>query len=252
MGSRWGRVLALAAVVTMALALTPVAVAQAATATLAASPDTNLRDEQAITVTASGYPTNAELDLVECEENFGCDFSNLMVLQSGTTGGYTTTFNVHRLLQLSGPAPVDCAAAQDCILVSLDISDLSTGAQTPITFDPNAPVKPPLRFRITPAANDNVQVAKGVARITGTVSCNRPVDIDVEMQLTQVWHEQIFTSEIELAVSCSHGGRFSAAFRPVNGLFGAGAATVRIDAFGFAVTNYNLAKFVTVNLVPVS
>jgi hypothetical protein len=125
---------------------------------LTAVPDSNLRDGQAITVTASGYPTNASLDLVECVQDRGCDFGELQVLFSGDTGGYTTTFYARRILRLDDGVQVDCAAAQNCVLVSLDISDLSTGAQTSISFDPNAPFKPPLHFRIAPDATGHVVV----------------------------------------------------------------------------------------------
>ena len=139
---------------------------------------------------------------------------------------------------------------QNCILVSLDITDLSTGAQTGIGFDPNAPFPPPLRFRIAPDSSGRVQVAKGVARITGSVHCNQPVDISADMVLEQVWHGQIFTSEVLTDVMCSRAGRFSVVFRPFDGLFGAGPALVRINAFGNTSTSYDLTKHAQITLVP--
>jgi hypothetical protein len=219
---------------------------------LNASPNTMLVDGQAVTVTALGYPLNHSLDLVQCVQDQGCDFSNLQVLFSGDTGGYTTTFAVRRIMQLDGGVQVDCAALQNCVLVSLDITDLSTGAQTGIGFDPNAPFQPPLRFRIVPDATGRVQVAKGVARITGTVHCNQPVDIGADMLLEQIWHGQIFTSEAFTDIACDHAGRFSVVFRPFNGLFGAGAANVRIRAFGDTTSSYSLQKHAQITLVPSS
>ena len=150
---------------------------------------------------------------MQCVQDQGCDFSNLQVLFSGDIGGYTTTFLARRRMNLDGGVQVDCAALQNCILVSLDITDLSTGAQTAIGFDPNAPFPPPLRFRIAPDATGRVQVAKGVARVTGSV-------------------------------------RFSVVFRPFNGLFGEGTAKVRISAFGSTSSNYDLQKHAQITLVP--
>jgi hypothetical protein len=246
---------ALAAVVVV-MAILPATAGSAAgtvapaVAMLSASPNSNLADGQAITVTASGYPTNASLDLVQCVQDQGCDFSNLMVLGSGDIGGYTTTFFVHRLLTLDAGMVVDCAVAQNCILVSLDISDLSTGAQTSIAFDPNAPPPKPLHFRVAIDPTGHVRVDKGVARITGTVHCNQGVEIYVQLQLTQVWQRSIFQSFGFVDLVCTGDQTFSAVFRPQNGLFGAGAAKVSLDAYGSTSTSYEIFKHVTVNLVP--
>jgi hypothetical protein len=247
------RGLALAAVASLTIALCP-ATAQGAPVPavpmLSASPDSLLVDGQPITVTASGYPLNHSLDLVQCVQDLGCDFSNLRVLFSGDTGGYVTTFSVHRLLTLDDGLVVDCAVAQNCVLVSLDITDLSTGAQTSIAFDPDAPVPPPLRFRMAPDPTGKVRLDKGVARITGTVHCNQPVQISADLMLEQIWHEHIFRSYSYVQIACSREGRFAAVFRPQDGLFGEGAAKLHIDAFGYTSTNYELVKNVMVTLVP--
>ena len=248
-----GRAIAAVAVVMAMLPATAGSAAgsvRPAVAVLSASPNSNLADGQGITVTASGYPTNASLDLVQCVQDQGCDFSNLRVLDSGDIGGYTTTFFVHRLLTLDAGMVVDCAVAQNCILVSLDISDLSTGAQTSIAFDPNAPPPKPLHFRVAIDPTGHVAVDKGVARITGTLHCNQPVLIDAYLQLTQVWQRSIFQSYGYFEVLCTGETRFSAVFRPQNGLFGAGAATVSIDAYGSTSSYYEVSKRATVNLVP--
>jgi hypothetical protein len=222
----------------------------AAKTTLTATPDSNLRDGQSVTVTGAGYPANAETDLVQCEQDQGCDFSNLQLQDTDTDGNYTTTFTVRRIITL-GSETVDCVAKQDCVLVSLDISDLSTGAQTAITFDPNAPFQKPLRFRVTPDHTGHVVVDKGVVRLTGTVECNRAVTIDADMALTQVYGRSIFQSEVFPEIQCDHGGHWAVVFRPQNGLFDAGSAKVRISAFGFSgTTEYEQFKTTPLTLVP--
>jgi hypothetical protein len=250
------RGLVLGALVTAMLAAAPATAANAsaladpAVATLTASPNTDLADGQGITVTAAGYPLNHSLDLVECAQDLGCDFSTLRVLFSGDTGGFTTTFSARRIIHLED-VEIDCAVEQNCILVSLDITDLSTGAQTSIAFDPNKPPLPPLNFFVRPDATGHVRVDKGVARITGTMRCNQPVLISAYMQLTQVWNGHIFQSDSFVDVSCTRETRFAAVFRPVNGLFGAGTATLYIDAFaGNGSSFLERIKKVTVTLVP--
>ena len=247
------RGLALCAVAALSFAAGPAISAGAATtrpadAMLTAAPDTGLADGQSVTVTASGYPTNAELDLVECVEGVACDFSTVRVFESGATGGFTTDFTVRRALNADGTI-VDCAAAQNCIHVSLDITDLAAGTQTSIAFDPTLPFKPPLHFRIAPDTTGHVVVDKGVARVTGAVYCNQPVVINAELQLTQAWDRHIFTSYVEALITCDHGGRWNAVFRPNNGLFGTGPAKLAISAFGNTLTSsYSLFKHVSLTL----
>jgi hypothetical protein len=245
------RAFAVAAVATLALAVAPPLTAGAAgpsVATLTASPDSDLIDHQAVTVTASGYSPHHSLDLVQCVQDRGCDFSNLQVHDSGDSGGYTATFFVRRQLNLDGLV-VDCADAQDCILVSVDITDESAGAQTSIAFDPNAPIPPPLHFRFAVDPTGHVRVDKGVARISGTAHCNQDVEISAYLSLTQIWHRQIFQSFSYADVLCTGESSFTAVFRPQNGLFGAGSATVHIDAYGSTSTNYEINKRATVTLV---
>jgi Neocarzinostatin family len=223
---------------------------QPAIATLSASPHRNLADGQPITVTASGYPANSSLDLVQCVQDRGCDFSELFVLDSGDHGGYTTTFFAHRMMQLDDGVQVDCADAQDCVLVSLDITDLSTGAQTPLNFDPDSPLAPPLHFRVAADPTGKVRLDRGVARITGTVHCNQEADIQADVKLEQTYHSHIFKSEQLVDMSCSGDTRFALVFRPVNGLFGEGTAKFSISASGNAgSSSYDLSKAVTLTLV---
>ena len=220
-----------------------------AVAMIAASPSTDLADGQQVTVTGTGYPANHTVDLVECAQDLGCDFSNLRVLGVDGAGSYTSPFVVRRILTL-GSLQVDCAVGQNCILVSLDITDLSTGAQTAITFDPDIPPLPAPNFRFTPDRTGHVRVDKGVARITGTLRCNQDLFVDAFMTLTQVWHAQIFRSEAFVGFDCTKGStRFAVVFRPGTGLFGEGAATLDIDAFADGSVFVEKHKKVTVTLV---
>src|SRR4051812_49367881 len=170
-GRRGAQILVAGLVVAGTTAMAPLA-ASAATATLTATPHTNLADGQAITVTASHYPANVSLDLVECDTTYGCDLAHAKVFFSGSAGGFTTTYYVSRIITPGGKS-VDCAKTGHCVLVSLDISKFSTGAQTSITFDPHKPILPPLSVSVSLDGTDGVVVASGVVVLHGTVTCTR-------------------------------------------------------------------------------
>jgi hypothetical protein len=237
------------------LLVSPVPLASAsapepALTTLTATPNTDLVDFQIVDVTGTDYPADHAVDLVECVQDQGCDFSNLQVHYTDAAGSYTASFAVRRILHLED-VDVDCVTAQNCILVSLDITDLSTGAQAAITFDPDAPPAPDPNFRLLPDSTGHVRPDKGTARIGGSLRCNQNLFIDAYLVLTQVYNQHIFRSEAFLSIACSRGtARFAVTFRPVNGLFGEGEATVAVDAYsygsGFFVEKH---KKVTVTLV---
>jgi Neocarzinostatin family len=251
--TRRAAVLGALTVALLAVAPVPLASASApepALTTLTVTPNTDLVDFQIVDVTGTDYPPSHSVDLVQCVEDQGCDFSNLQVHFTDADGSYTASFGVRRILHLEGVA-IDCATDQNCILVSIDITDLSTGAQAAITFDPDAPPAPDPNFHLVPDSTGHVRPDKGTARIGATLRCNRDQFIDADLVLTQVYNQRIFRSEVFISIACSRGtSRFAVTFRPVNGLFGEGEATVAVDAFsygsGFFVEHH---KKVTVTLV---
>jgi hypothetical protein len=223
---------------------------QPAITTLTAAPSTDLVDRQIVEVTGTDYPAGHTVDLVECVQDQGCDFSTLQLHTADGSGSYTASFAVRRILHLEGVA-VDCVTDQNCILVSLDITDLSTGAQTSITFDPSVPPAPDPNFRVRPDSTGHVRPDKGTARIGGSLWCNQDLSIDAQVTLTQVYKLHIFRSEVFISGGCSRGTlRFAVTFRPQNGLFGEGEATLEVNAFadagGIFVQKH---KKVTVTLV---
>ena len=201
-----------------------------AVAAISATPSTDLADGQQVTVTGTGYPANHTVDLVECAQDLGCDFSNLRSSAPTARAATRASFFVRRILTLES-LTVDCAIEQNCILVSLDITDLSTGSQTSITFDPTS-----LRCRrptsaSTPTAPATCASTREPLASAGPHLQPGPHDRFVD-DLTQVWRSHIFQSQVFIAFECTHGTqRFAVTFRPANGLFGRGAATIDIDAF---------------------
>jgi len=225
---------------TLISAVGPGISAGASSATLSASPHRRLADGQAITVTAAGYPTNADLDLVECDQTLGCDLSSVQVFPSGSTGGFTTMYFVNRMLNLAGTA-VDCAAANTCVLVSIDISDLSTGAETPIRFDPNLPLAPPISISISLNATGGVAPKSGVAELSGNLTCNRGADVYLYVQLSQTVNRQIFDGYGNGEVLCTQAGTqpWQMTVSPTSHFFGTGAASAYVNAQAYAGGQYS-------------
>lgn len=93
------------------------------TPTMTVTPNTGLADRQNVTVTGSGFDSNAFLAIVECPSgatDFGsCDLSTLNVTNADTSGALSVQTSVRRLIAPSGPT-LDCAVPATCELVVAD------------------------------------------------------------------------------------------------------------------------------------
>jgi hypothetical protein len=105
----------------------------------------------------------------------------------------------------------DCALNGGCYIGTQDAIAGGATAATLIQFDPNIPPLPPLEIAVridkTPAVN-----AKGVVALKGTVKCtNRGAAfVEVDLDLTQVFHRSIFESFGAALVSCAAAARGAA------------------------------------------
>jgi Neocarzinostatin family len=104
--------------------------------TLAATPSTNLRDGQAISVSGANYNANEFVGIVECQSGStnieGCDPTTLQTLTADPTGALSGPYEVTRVINPSG-TPIDCAGADACVLASLD-ENFDILATAPIAF----------------------------------------------------------------------------------------------------------------------
>ena len=250
MKSRCSRYLIGAALAVVGFAIWPASAAFAAPA-LNVDPSTNLLDGQQVAVSGTSYTPGVAIGIAECRVGAtdinGCDLRTLGTTTTDGSGAFSATYTVRRIITVD-TGTLDCAI-DGCLVGAANVGDYSEEATAPIAFDASVPPPPPLKFRVDPDRTDAVRPDKGVARITGTVHCNQPVDLGVVVELSQTYKRSIFTSDAFVEIFCEHTTRFAIVFRPVNGLFGAGAAKLHISAYAFD-QNVEKDRTVAITLVP--
>ncbi|HEY5011292.1 MAG TPA: neocarzinostatin apoprotein domain-containing protein, partial [Acidimicrobiia bacterium] len=212
------------------------------------TPNRKLADGQQIMVSASGFAPDTSMAVVECPTSTvspaDCDLNTVNFTFTDGTGAYSGfPFTVSRILADG----TDCALNGGCYIGTQDDQAVGPTAATLIKFDPNIPPLPPLEIAVridkTPSVN-----SKGVASLKGTVECrNRAANVEVDLDLRQIFDRAIFESFGFVGVSCSADTTvpFRATIRPQNGLFGPGDAVVRFQAFA---GNVFVARRVAVTL----
>jgi hypothetical protein len=207
--------------------------AGASSPTLQAQPSTNVADGQVISVSGSGFSPSATIAVIECQSSAtsetGCDLSTYELVTASSTGSFSTPFIASRYLHLFNPGPVtvDCAVSGACILAAANYANTAEAAAIPLTFNPSAPPPPALVLGGSLGSTGTVGKKTGVATLSGTLTCNRPVLVSVSGQLSQIYHRFIFSSYLSGTVLCtSPSTTWSTVVPPQNGLFGRGAASV--------------------------
>src|SRR5262249_38154108 len=149
-----------------------------------------LVDGQQVTVTGSGFTGGAFVGMAECRtgatDQSGCATSTITTTTADPGGGVTATVTGRRLIQ-AGTGTGDSADPGAGRIGAANLSDMTETANAAIAFDPNVPPPPPLKFRVNLDRTDAVRVSTGVARITGTVTCNQPVDVGIDAILVQIF-----------------------------------------------------------------
>jgi hypothetical protein len=205
------------------------------TPTLAVVPSAELADGQVVTVTGTNFTPDVTVGMAECKAVAGssspsdCDLSTATTVPTDGAGDFTISYSVTRILNVSG-VNVDCAVTP-CLLGAADISDYSVGAQAALGFNPNIP--PELSGTISPTGRVNTKT--GTAFISGTVSCAAPAPIQMDVELTQVYHRFNFQNETYSLVTCAGHKRATAwkvAVPPGFGTFGVGKATAEVQFSG--------------------
>jgi hypothetical protein len=211
----------------------PIEASATTSPSIQAQPSTNVADGQVISVTGAGFTPSAMIAVIECQtgatSESGCDLSTYELVSASATGSFSTPFIAERYLHLSNPSPtmIDCAVSGACILVAANYANTSEAAAIPLMFDPSAPPPPPLVIGGSLSSTGTVGHKSGVATLSGTVSCNRPVLISVFGQLSQTYHRFIFSSDFSSNnVLCTSSATWTIVVQPQNGLFGRGAASV--------------------------
>lgn len=148
---------------TMVAALPPDAAASpdapgglTSTSRLTVTPSTNLRYQEAVTLTGAGFPPLVEVTYAQCRadatEPADCG-GGAGVSVTDASGGFVAPITVRRFLS-TGDGEVDCAtAAGACIVGAAVLDGYTDGTSAPLQFDPNAPIPPPPVLRAAPATD---------------------------------------------------------------------------------------------------
>ena len=218
------------------LVVVPGSIASATTTpTVHAKPSTGVADGQVIAVTGAGFSPGATIAVIECQSGAtgpsGCDLSTLHTTTATSTGTFSTPFIASRYLNIF-PTRVDCAVAHACILGAANFANIAQAASTPLTFNPKAPPPPPLVVGATLNPTGTVVRKTGVATVSGTVTCNRPVFASINGELRQIYHRFVFSNYFFTTVLCTSSSNWSVLVQPGNGLFGRGSASADVSVYG--------------------
>ncbi|HTT87061.1 MAG TPA: neocarzinostatin apoprotein domain-containing protein [Acidimicrobiales bacterium] len=193
------------------------------------SPSTELADGQLVTVTGTGFTPNDSVGMAECKAVAGstsesnCDLDTVDFAFTDASGDFTIGYNVTRILNVNG-GNVDCAVSL-CLLGAADESDYSVAASAALEFNPDIP--PELSGTVSPTGGVNTKT--GTAFLSGTVHCVAAAQVQVDVELSQIYHRRFnFTNEVYRFVNCKprrKGTAWKVRVPPGDGLYGKGKAT---------------------------
>ncbi len=142
---------------------------------LSVSPTTALSDGQNVTVTGTNFSAGAAVQVTECPvaevEVYQCDPDLTALATAGTSGGFSLTYNVARLLttyQTFNGSSIDCAVAPGCeAQPAFGTFNQELVLPTPLTFNPAVPALPPLDVTLSLSR-------RGASTPTGRWNCRAP------------------------------------------------------------------------------
>lgn len=122
------------------------------------APSIDLVDGQLVTITGSGFAPGEGLEVFQCRagavNEFDCDPGNAFDFHADASGDFVFVLQIDAFIftQAGASDPIDCRAALDsCVIGVGNILDPSAGLSVAISFDPDAPLRPPVSLTIDPA-----------------------------------------------------------------------------------------------------
>jgi hypothetical protein len=201
------------------------------------TPNTALRDGQAVSVSGTGFVPNLSLiSVMECttadSDLSNCDISTVNAAIGDASGAIALRYHVFRVVFTgNSPGGVDCAVSP-CFLTLLDFSHTNDFASQQLHFD--ASVKPPPTLEVTAKIDRNATLKKsGVIVVKGKVSCTVPVNVHLDVTLTQSVGSATAHAAGSADVACKHNTKFVVATVPTAGTFSRGRATVALHYHAF-------------------
>jgi hypothetical protein len=126
--------------------------------TIVVDPSIDLVDGQVVTVTGSGFGSGQYLEIFQCRagavDEFDCDPGNAFSFDADLSGGFVWEFQVDAFMftQAGVSDPVDCRVAPGACDIRLgNILEAADAVVAPISFDPDAPLRPPVAVTVEPS-----------------------------------------------------------------------------------------------------
>lgn len=199
--------------------------------TIVATPSTDLIDGQVVDVTGSGLAPDRQVAVLQCVSGgtdvFAfCQIGGFVSTTTDSTGAFSTSFTVRRVISPTGE-DVDCAASAGRCVLAVDDFSTDYDASTPLHFDPEGPLPPQLEITATPVS---AAVRDNQVLLQGTVTCTVPTTVFIDGRLRQVVRRFFIDGFFETAVECDGETPFSVVFEGSNGVIRRGPAEVTLDA----------------------
>jgi lysophospholipase L1-like esterase len=242
-------------------AATPITFKDVPLPTLAVTPATDLADGQDVTVTGANFDPGSTVTFTECPVGqagyfYDCDSDATGQAVAGPSGTFTTTYSVARILTtdegLEG-GTVDCAVAPGCDLAAFGGFDEDFQALAPLSFNPSIAPLPPLDLTMTLKPKGQVDVSGG-AVLSATLSCTakQPVDVSVDVSLSETADSELADSEITTEETCDKTPAPETLTLPDQTVpFSAGVGEVTLEIYardGSAVTQQILSGSVALSV----
>ena len=199
-----------------------------------ATPGTGLRDGDLVKVTGAGFDPRSPVVVLQCARwalgGDDCDQSTSTVRLTSALGGVMQSLHVLRELSTFN-GPVECAPDQ-CMIVVASAAGPGPVAFANLAFDDTVAPPPPPTLSATVDAVSGVVAPAGRAVVSGTVTCNRPMWVQVFGDLRQFYGRILISSGFTAQVWCGGGTvSWTDTVRIQNGKFAPGAARVIGQAF---------------------
>jgi hypothetical protein len=182
---------------------------------------------QGATVWYSFTPTT---DLRVDANTLGSDYDTTLSVYTGTPGALTQiACNDDAAGSLQSRVRFDATAGETYFFM---VGSFGGGPGGNLTFNLDV-APPPLELGLTIDPTGSVVPSKGVATISGTVTCSQPASVGVEGRMEQRVGRLLIHGFFSAFVECTPPATaWSATVEGENGLFVAGRA--QVDAFAFA------------------
>lgn len=227
-----------AAAAMVSLGGVPAGPAGAATPAAVVTPSTGLVDYQSVDVEGSGFSPNVGLWVIECpagvSDTSACDYATAQWPWTDSAGDVTAVrMTVKRVIRAAG-ASVDCVVTACVVLISETVNPAGFATAT-LEFDPSVPPRPILAIDLKVDQVGSVDPRTGEVTLTGSVTCNAPADVLLQIDVTQRVGGAVRNAGPGGSVVCDGTVRWHASGTGFDTVVKAGFADVNANAYGYLI-----------------